>query len=171
MVSSIGHWVIREGGQTLHPVYALGMICCSYPFSIFASRSDLRHAAELRSDLYAKFSKVERRIGNTAIANEPDTRLRLILGSRKGRSQVISGFVNLEYKGPIDDLPGEIWPLIAEIDDSTHLAQGAGRSVKRTTDSRSTSRNVTEGYRSHVWITNNGRACEIIRDRFTADNL
>ena len=57
--------VIQEGDQSPHPVYALGMSRCSCVFCIFASRSDLRRAAELRPDLYAKYSELERRIGHT----------------------------------------------------------------------------------------------------------
>ena len=57
--------VIQEAGQSPHPVYALGMSRCSCSFCIFASRSDLRRAAELRPDLYAKYTQLERRIAHT----------------------------------------------------------------------------------------------------------
>ena len=59
----------------------------------------------------------------TPITTEPDARLHLILGSQRGYTQVTSAFVDLEYRGPIEDLPGELWapgaPLIIEIDDAT----------------------------------------------------
>ena len=44
--------VIAEAGQSPHPVYSFGLTRCSCSFCIFASRSDLRRAAELRLDLY-----------------------------------------------------------------------------------------------------------------------
>ena len=94
--------VIQEAGQSPHPVYALGMSRCSCSFCIFASRSDLRRAAELRPGLYRQYARLERRIGHTlsptrkflpeltgipvapAIApGAPDTRYRL---ARKGRA-------------------------------------------------------------------------------------
>ena len=57
--------VIAEAGQSPHPVYSFGLTRCSCSFCIFASRSDLRRAAELRPDLYAKYAQLERRIGHT----------------------------------------------------------------------------------------------------------
>ena len=57
--------VIREAGQSPHWVYAQGMSRCSCSLCIFASRSDLRRAAELRPDLYQKYSRLEKRIGHT----------------------------------------------------------------------------------------------------------
>ncbi len=57
--------VIREAGQSPHWVYAQGMSRCSCSLCIFSSRSDLRRAAELRPDLYQKYSRLERRIGHT----------------------------------------------------------------------------------------------------------
>ena len=57
--------VIAEAGQSPHPVYSFGLSRCSCSFCIFASRSDLRRAAELRPDLYAKFAQLERRIAHT----------------------------------------------------------------------------------------------------------
>ena len=57
--------VIQEAGQSPHPVYALGMSRCSCSFCIFASRSDLRRAAELRPGLYRQYARLERRIGHT----------------------------------------------------------------------------------------------------------
>ncbi len=57
--------VIREAGQSPHWVYAQGMSRCSCSLCIYASRSDLRRAAELRPDLYQKYSRLERRIGHT----------------------------------------------------------------------------------------------------------
>ena len=57
--------VIAEAGQSPHPVYSFGLTRCSCSFCIFASRSDLRRAAELRPDLYAKYAQLERRIAHT----------------------------------------------------------------------------------------------------------
>ena len=57
--------VIRDAGQSPHWVYAQGMSRCSCSFCIFSSRSDLRRAAELRPDLYQKYSGLEKRIGHT----------------------------------------------------------------------------------------------------------
>ncbi len=57
--------VITEAGQSPHPVYSLGLSRCSCSFCIFGSRSDLRRAAELRPDLYAKYAQLERRIAHT----------------------------------------------------------------------------------------------------------
>lgn len=57
--------VIAEAGQSPHPVYSFGLTRCSCSFCILASRSDLRRAAELRPDLYAKYARLERRIAHT----------------------------------------------------------------------------------------------------------
>ncbi len=57
--------VIREAGQSPHWVYAQGMSRCSCSLCIYASRRDLRRAAELRPDLYKKYSRLEKRIGHT----------------------------------------------------------------------------------------------------------
>ena len=57
--------VIAEAGQSPHPVYSFGLTRCSCSFCIFSSRSDLRRAAELRPDLYAKYAQLERRIAHT----------------------------------------------------------------------------------------------------------
>ena len=57
--------VIRDAGQSPHWVYAQGVSRCSCSFCIFSSRSDARRAAELRPDLYQKYSRLERRIGHT----------------------------------------------------------------------------------------------------------
>ena len=57
--------IIAEAGQSPHPVYSFGLTRCSCSFCIFASRSDLRRAAELRPDLYAKYAQLERRIAHT----------------------------------------------------------------------------------------------------------
>ena len=57
--------VIAEAGQSPHPVYSLGLSRCSCSFCIFGSRSDLRRAAELRPDLYAKYARLEQRIAHT----------------------------------------------------------------------------------------------------------
>ena len=57
--------VIREAGQSPHWVYAQGMSPCSCSLCIFSSRSDLRRAAELRPELYRRYTAIERRIGHT----------------------------------------------------------------------------------------------------------
>ena len=57
--------IITEAGQSPHPVYSFGLSRCSCSFCIFASRPDLRRAAELRPDLYRKYAQLERRIGHT----------------------------------------------------------------------------------------------------------
>ena len=57
--------IIAVAGQSPHPVYSFGLTRCSCSFCIFASRSDLRRAAELRPDLYAKYAQLERRIAHT----------------------------------------------------------------------------------------------------------
>lgn len=57
--------VIRDSGQSPHWVYAQGLSRCSCSFCLFSSRSDLRRAAELRPDLYKKYSRLEKRIGHT----------------------------------------------------------------------------------------------------------
>ena len=57
--------VIAEAGQSPHPVYSFGLTRCSCSFCIFASRSDLRRAAELRPELYEKYAQLERRIAHT----------------------------------------------------------------------------------------------------------
>ena len=57
--------IIAEAGQSPHPVYSFGLTRCSCSFCIFASRSDLRRAAELRPDLYRQYAQLERRIAHT----------------------------------------------------------------------------------------------------------
>ena len=56
--------VIHEAGQKPHWVYN-HLSRCSCSFCIFASRSDLRRAAELRPALYRQYVALERRIGHT----------------------------------------------------------------------------------------------------------
>ena len=56
---------IVETGQSPHPVYSFGLSRCSCSFCIFASRSDLRRAAELHPNLYRKYAQLERQIGHT----------------------------------------------------------------------------------------------------------
>ena len=57
--------IIRDVGQSPHWVYARGMSRCSCSFCIFASRSAMRRAAELRPSLYHRYSALEKRIGHT----------------------------------------------------------------------------------------------------------
>ena len=57
--------VIRDAGQSPHWVYARGMSRCSCSLCLFASRSDLRRAAELRPSLYRRYARLEKRIGHT----------------------------------------------------------------------------------------------------------
>ena len=52
-------------GRCSHPVYSFGLTRCSFSFCIFASRSDLRRALELRPDLYAKYAQLEGLIAHT----------------------------------------------------------------------------------------------------------
>ena len=58
----------------------------------------------------------------TPTTKAPDTRLHLILGTESVAPHVTSACVNLEYRGPIEDLPGETWapcaPVIIQIDDN-----------------------------------------------------
>ena len=57
--------VIRDAGQAPHPAYAMGMSRLSCVFCIMASRADLRTAARLQPQLYARYCALERRIGHT----------------------------------------------------------------------------------------------------------
>ena len=57
--------IIAQAGQSPHPVYSFGLSRCSCSFCIFASRPDLRRAAELRPGLYQRYAALERRIGHT----------------------------------------------------------------------------------------------------------
>ena len=76
------------------------------------------------ADLYRDFHRDGRQGFNsgTPITSPPNTRLHLILGTTSIATHVISACVDLEYRGPIDDLPGEKWapgaPVVVEIDDS-----------------------------------------------------
>ena len=56
--------VIRDAGQSPHWIYR-HLSRCSCSFCIFSSVEDLRRAAELRPDLYARYVEIERRIGHT----------------------------------------------------------------------------------------------------------
>lgn len=57
----------------------------------------------------------------TPITGPPDARLHLILGTASVARHVNSARVDIEYRGPLKDLPGERWapgaPLIVEVDD------------------------------------------------------
>ena len=57
--------IIREAGQAPHWAYPAGMSRVSCCICILASRTDLRRAAELRPDLYARYAALEQRIGHT----------------------------------------------------------------------------------------------------------
>lgn len=56
---------IAQAGQRPHWVYAAGMRRKSCAFCIMACDSDLKRAAELRPQLYAKFVRKERELGFT----------------------------------------------------------------------------------------------------------
>ena len=57
--------IIHDAGQLPHWAYAAGMSRLSCSFCILASRANLRRAAELRPDLYARYAALEQRIGHT----------------------------------------------------------------------------------------------------------
>ena len=57
--------IVREAGQAPHWAYAAGMSRVRCSFCILASRADLRRAAELRPDLYARCAALEQRIDHT----------------------------------------------------------------------------------------------------------
>ena len=57
--------VIRTAGQSPHPAYGMGMSRLSCVFCIMASRADLRTAARLQPALYARYVRLEERIGHT----------------------------------------------------------------------------------------------------------
>ncbi len=73
-------------------------------------------------DLYRDFHHESRPGFNsgTPITSPPDTRLHLVLGTPSVVPHIKSARVDLEYRGPIDDLPGEKWapgaPVIIEMD-------------------------------------------------------
>ena len=56
---------IRDAGQSPHPAYGMGMSRLSCVFCIMASRADLRTAARLQPELYARYVDLEQRIGHT----------------------------------------------------------------------------------------------------------
>lgn len=56
---------IERAGQQPHPAYAAGMTRLSCCFCIMASRADLRTAARLKPELYARYVATERRLGHT----------------------------------------------------------------------------------------------------------
>ena len=56
--------VIRGAGQSPHWIYRY-LSRCSCAFCIFSSPEDLRRAAALRPDLYARYTQIEQRIGHT----------------------------------------------------------------------------------------------------------
>ena len=74
-------------------------------------------------DLYGDFHRDGRPGFNSGIpiTNPPDTRLHLILGTASVAPRIRSAVVDLEYRGPIKDLPGQKWApgasVIVEIDD------------------------------------------------------
>ena len=57
--------VIAGAGQTPHWAYAAGATRVSCSFCIMGSRNDLCTGAKLRPDLYARYARLERRIGHT----------------------------------------------------------------------------------------------------------
>lgn len=56
---------IRDAGQRPHWAYAQGMTRLSCSFCIMASKADLRTAARLRPELYARYVELEERLGHT----------------------------------------------------------------------------------------------------------
>ena len=77
------------------------------------------------ADLYRGFHGESRPGFNsgTPITRPPATRLHLVLGPLSKVPHVRSARVDLDYRGPIDDLPGEKWaqgaPVIVEVDDES----------------------------------------------------
>ena len=57
--------VIRAAGQSPHAAYGMGMSRLSCVFCIMASRADLRTAAQMQPALYARYVRLEERIGHT----------------------------------------------------------------------------------------------------------
>ena len=74
-------------------------------------------------DLYTDFHRDGRPGFNsgTPITGPPDARLHLILGSASVARHVNSARVDLEYRGPLKELPGQKWapgaPVIIDVDD------------------------------------------------------
>jgi DNA sulfur modification protein DndC len=60
---------IREAGQEPHWAYARGMSRLSCSFCIMSSQADLRVAAGLRPDLYARYVDLEQQIGHTVFTD------------------------------------------------------------------------------------------------------
>ena len=56
---------IKVAGQVPHPIYSQGMSRLSCQFCIMASASDLRTAAQLSPNLYARYVELEKRHGHT----------------------------------------------------------------------------------------------------------
>src|SRR5215471_3678428 len=56
---------IAAAGQKPHPAYAAGMTRLSCCFCIMASKQDLRTAALLKPELFAKYVATEKRLGQT----------------------------------------------------------------------------------------------------------
>ena len=56
---------IARAGQQPHPAYAAGMTRLSCCFCIMASKQDLRTAALLKPELFAKYVATEKRLGQT----------------------------------------------------------------------------------------------------------
>jgi DNA sulfur modification protein DndC len=57
--------IIADAGQKPHPAYAAGMTRLSCCFCIMASKQDLRTAALLKPELFAKYVETEKRLGQT----------------------------------------------------------------------------------------------------------
>jgi len=68
---------IAAAGQTPHPAYAAGMTRLSCCFCIMASKQDLRTAAQLKPELFARYVATEKRLGQTMMMPKAGVKLGL----------------------------------------------------------------------------------------------
>lgn len=68
-------------------------------------------------DLYRRVNPVSDRGLNYGFNRRlpPTTRLQLVLGSESTADSVASARVDLEYRAPVDGLPGRTWPASAPV--------------------------------------------------------
>jgi len=59
--------IIKDAGQEPHWAYGRGMSRLSCCFCIMASPADLRRAAELKPELYARYVALEKKVGRTML--------------------------------------------------------------------------------------------------------